>query len=136
MKNRISEQFTIAVDRILNLKQKAMTEKKFKLNEEDIKELVKPMGYCFASDKITVNGEPVGYMYREIPMEKEDSGWRFFSGTEEEEYIDDENNVDAFEVNVIANFDKAIIPYLNAPFDTDFQRIEATDSFEIITDLD
>lgn len=113
-----------------------MTEKQFKLNEEDIKELVKPMGYCFASDKITVEGFPVGYMYRETPMEKEDSGWRFFSGTEEEEYIDDENNIDAFDVNIIANFDKAIIPYLDAPFDTDLERVEGTDTFEIITDLD
>lgn len=113
-----------------------MTEKQFRLNEENIKELVKPMGYCFASDKITVEGLPVGYMYRETPMEKEDSGWRFFSGTEEEEYIDDENNIDAFDVNIIANFDKAIIPYLDAPFDTDFERVEGTDTFEIITDLD
>jgi|SRR5690554_4733569 len=113
-----------------------MIEKKFKLTPEDIKELVPPMGYCFASDKITIDGLPIGYMYRETPMEEEDSGWRFFSGTEDEEYIDDDKNIEAFEVNVIANFDQAIIPYLNSPFDTDFERIEGTDQFEIVTNLD
>jgi len=113
-----------------------MSEKTFKLNQEDIQELIKPIGYCFASDKITVEGLPVGYMYRETPAEKEDSGWRFFSGTEEEDYLDDDNNIEAFDVNVIANFDKAIIPYLNSPVNTDLERVEGTDNFEIITDLD
>src|SRR5690606_34395880 len=90
----------------LNLKTKIMTEKNIRINEEDIKELVKPMGYCYASDKITVEGYLVGYMYRETPIEKEDSGWRFFSGTEDEEFLDDENNIEIYEVNTIANLDK------------------------------
>ena len=110
-----------------------MTEKNIRINEEDIQELVKPMGYCYASDKITVEGYLVGYMYRETPIDKEDSGWRFFSGTEDEEFLDDENNIEIYEVNTIANLDKAIIPYLDAPYETDFERIEKTDKFEIIT---
>jgi hypothetical protein len=111
-----------------------MTEKNIRINEEDIKELVKPMGYCYASDKITVEGYLVGYMYRETPIEKEDSGWRFFSGTEDEEFLDDENNIEIYEVNTIANLDKAIIPYLDAPYETDFERIEKSDKFEIVTE--
>lgn len=113
-----------------------MADKALKLKEEDIQNLVQPMGYCFASDKITVEGLSIGYMYRETPIEKEDSGWRFFSGTEESDYLDDDNNIEAYEVNTIANFDKAIIPYLNSPYETDLERIEDTDEFEIVTDSD
>lgn len=111
-----------------------MSEKKLKLNEEDIRGLINPMGYGFASDKITVEGLPVGYMFRETPQDKEDSGWRFFSGTEDDDYIENDKNIDAFDVNTIANFDPAIIPYLDAPYETDLQRIEGTDTFEIIID--
>jgi hypothetical protein len=111
-----------------------MTNKNIRINEEDIQELVKPMGYCYASDKITIEGYLVGYMYRETPFDKEDSGWRFFSGTEDEEFLDDENNIEIYEVNTIANLDKAIIPYLDAPYETDFDRIENTDKFEIVTE--
>ena len=46
-----------------------MAENKYKLQAADVKDLVKPMGYCIASDRITVDGAKVGFMYRE---EKED----------------------------------------------------------------
>lgn len=46
------------------------------------------MGGCFATDKITVEGELVDYMVREEPNNEFDSGWQFFSGTEDQAYID------------------------------------------------
>ncbi|MFA7446145.1 MAG: DUF2185 domain-containing protein [Flavobacteriaceae bacterium] len=111
-----------------------MATKNLRLKKEDLIELIKPMGYCYASDKITVEGCPVGYMYRETPIDKQDSGWRFFSGTEDDDYLDDEDNIEVYEVNTIANYDKAIIPYLDAPYETDLERIENADTFEIVTD--
>lgn len=75
----------------------------------------------------------VGYMYGEEPNEKWDSGWRFFSGTEMQEYVDDPNNTMIYKVNTIANYDKAIISYLDFPFGTELERIENTDEFRIIT---
>jgi hypothetical protein len=103
---------------------------KFKLKPEEIKELVSPMGYCLVSDKITVDGMKVGFMYREKPEEKDDSGWRFLSGTETEEYMDDENNTMIFDVNVVANYDEAIIPYLKSKVGTELERIEGSDDFK------
>lgn len=44
-----------------------MTPKKFKINGQDIKQLITPIGGCMATDKITVDGEPVEFMYRETP---------------------------------------------------------------------
>jgi hypothetical protein len=58
-------------------KQRIMT-KNFKIKADEFIDLVPQMGGCFATDKITVDGLRVGYMYREEPTEKMDSGWRFF----------------------------------------------------------
>lgn len=96
-------------------------------------DFVSPMGSCFATDTITVDGMKVGYMYREEPDDKMDSGWRFFSGTENQEYVDDPNNTMIYHVNTIANYDRSIIPYLDLPFGTELERIENTDNFQIIT---
>ncbi|HUH50783.1 MAG TPA: DUF2185 domain-containing protein [Flavobacterium sp.] len=111
-----------------------MADKVFKLTEDDIKELIPPMGFGFVSDKITVEGMKVGFMYREKPEQKNDSGWRFFSGTEDIAYSDDHNNIEAFDVNVIANFDPAIIPYLKTAHPNDLERVSGTDEFIIVTD--
>ena len=53
-------------------------DKTFKINAKDIKHLIQPMGACVPTDKITVDGELVNYMYREHPDSDSDSGWRFF----------------------------------------------------------
>jgi hypothetical protein len=111
-----------------------MAEKNFKIKSDQFVDLVSPMGGCFATDKITVDGMKVGYMYREEPDEPMDSGWRFFSGTENQEYVDDPNNTMIYAVNTIANYDKAIIPYLDLPFGSELERVEGTDKFEIIAE--
>jgi hypothetical protein len=60
--------------------------KKFKLSSNQIIQLIPSIGFCYATDKITVEGESINYFYREEPDEELDSGWRFFSGTETQEY--------------------------------------------------
>lgn len=107
----------------------SMMRKIFKLNPEDIKQLIEPMGSCLASDKITVDGLPIGYMYKEDPEEENDSGWRFLSGTETQDYINDPNNSMVFEVNTVANYDGSIIPYLKSRTGTELERIENSNEF-------
>jgi hypothetical protein len=63
--------------------------KKFALPAEQIRSLAPNRGSCFATDMITVEGQKVGYMYREAPDNDLDSGWRFFSGKESQDYVDD-----------------------------------------------
>jgi len=105
-------------------------DKKFKIPGHQIKRLIPNMGACFASDRITVDGAPVGYMYREQPDNGIDSGWRFFAGDEPEEYIDHPDNLAIYDVNTICNYDPAIIPFLDAPVDSSFSRIPGTDKFQ------
>jgi len=104
--------------------------KKYKINAEDIKDLIPDESTCFATDHITVDGMKIGFMYREKPENRKDSGWRFFSGTETEEYIDDINNTEVHDLNTIANYDPAIIPHLRALYGTEFERGEGDEFIE------
>lgn len=106
-----------------------MTPKKFKISGQDIKQLIIPIGGCIATDKITVDGEPVEFMYRETPQFDHDSGWRFLSGTETQEYADDADNWAIYDVNTIANYDASIIDYLDSPIGTELERVKGTNKF-------
>lgn len=106
-----------------------------KNNKKTIQKEEKPsIGFCLASNIITLEGKKVGYMYRE-ELEKDsenDSGWRFLAGTEDQDYVDNEANSKVYEVETIADFDPAILPYLNLPFGTELERVEGKDEFRII----
>ncbi|MGI2901663.1 DUF2185 domain-containing protein [Shewanella algae] len=98
--------------------------KNFKLKAEQIKPLAKGFGGCIATDMITVEGKSVGYMYRDEPNNPQDSGWCFMSGYESQEYMDEPSNHAIYDVNTIANYDPEIIPFLNAPVGSAFERNE------------
>ena len=101
----------------------------FFIKGEAIQRLIPNMGGCYASDRITVDGLPVGYMYREEPRMDIDSGWRFMSGDESQEYIDNPDNLGIYEVNTICNYSPDIIPYLSADFGTEYERCRKTNLF-------
>jgi hypothetical protein len=96
--------------------------KVFKLTASQIRAIAVGFGSCLASDRITVDGCPVGFMYREAPDSSGDSGWRFFSGDETQEYADDPANFSLHDVNTIANYDPGITGYLEAPAGSAFGR--------------
>ena len=71
---------------------------------------------CLATDRIAVDGMPVGYMYREEPADNYqgyDSGWRFFAGDEDDSY-DMVKNSSVYKLNTI--------PLLHAPYGTAYLR--------------
>ena len=91
---------------------------------------------CIATDRIMVEGRKVGYMYREYADRKEDSGWRFTAGDENEEYMSNAENAGVYTLNAVANIDMDIIPFLNSPVGSGFFRDEngklVKDDFNII----
>ncbi len=99
-----------------------MSSKSFKLRADEIRPLAPGRGGCFATDHITVEGHRVGYFYREPSDEGWDSGWRFFSGLESDEYANDPAHIAIYDVNTIANYDPEIIPLLDAPPGSAFAR--------------
>jgi len=98
--------------------------KNFPLKAADLRPLALGHGGCIATDMITVHGRKVGFMYRVLPTRGEDSGWCFMAGDETQEYMDDPGNHGVHDVNTIANYDPEIVPLLNAPAGSAFERIE------------
>ncbi|MGL0931517.1 DUF2185 domain-containing protein [Vibrio vulnificus] len=96
--------------------------KKFKLSADNIRELASGYGGCIATDMITVVGKNVGYFYRDEPNNNLDSGWCFMSGDETQEYMNESTNHEIYDVNTIANYDPDIIPFLDAPVGSAFER--------------
>jgi hypothetical protein len=101
----------------------------FRLKAIDIKPLVIGRGSCIASNMITVEGRKVGFMYREPTSRAEDSGWRFMSGLESQAYMDNADNLALYDVNTIANYDSDIIPFLDAPIGSAFERENGSGRF-------
>src|SRR5689334_14782167 len=106
-----------------------MSEKKFAIRADEMKRLVPAMGGCFMTDRIAVDGLKIGYMYREKPDRPEDSGWRFFAGDETEAYIADSSHTGIYAVNTAANYDPAIMPFLETPAPCAFERNSVNGQF-------
>jgi hypothetical protein len=97
-------------------------DKTFRLAGAEIRPIAEGYGACFATDRITVDGRQVGYMYREEPDNSLDSGWRFSAGDESDEHMDDPNNSGVYDVNTIANYDREIVSLLDSPIGSHFVR--------------
>ena len=106
-----------------------MREKRSKLRPDGIRPLAPGRGGCYATDHITVDGHRVGYMYREPADDSFDSGWRFFSGRESDEYANDPENLAIYDVNTVANYDPEVIAFLDAPPGSAFARDSRTGEF-------
>lgn len=100
-----------------------------RIASSDIRALARGRGTCVATDRITVDGELVGYMYRAEPGGDGESGWHFMAGDESDAYMDDAGNHGVFDVNTIANYDPQIIAVLDAPPGTAFERVSLKDGF-------
>jgi hypothetical protein len=103
--------------------------KKLRIAAADIVRLVPHDGACLATDRITVDGLDVGYMYREAPANAADTGWRFFSGDESEDYVADSSNSGVYALNSIANCDPAVLIHLEEPTPCAFERVPGTREF-------
>lgn len=110
--------------------------KKFKILATDIKPLALGRGGCIATDMITVEGRKVAFMYREMPDNDVDSGWRFMSRYESPEYMDDPDNHAIYDVNTIANYDAEIVPFLDAPIGSTFERPGGAGAFVEVHDFE
>lgn len=122
-----------AVDHVVDLKRpntcSVMPHKRWAIPEEAMKPLLNQWQAgenALATDRIIVDGLPVGYMYREEPVEEEptDSGWRFMAGDETEEYMSVHEHFGVYPLNVLCNYDPEIMPYLLAPSGSAFYRDE------------
>jgi len=97
--------------------------KNFKLRSDEIAPLVASSAWCIATDRIMVDGRPIGYMQRETPVAGGDSGWRFFAGDEDDEYMSNDDNHGVYDLNTVVNYDPSVIPFLDALPGSRFDKI-------------
>jgi hypothetical protein len=112
------------------------SKKPFRLKAEEIVPLAEGHGACIATDMITCEGRKVAFMYRAEPDREIDSGWRFMSGYESDEYMDNPDNHAVYDVNTIANYDPDIIPFLDFPVGSSFERAGGEGSFVQVHDFE
>lgn len=110
--------------------------KQYKLSSDQIKDIAVGYGGCIASDMITVDGLPVMYMYRERPRNDADSGWRFLSGQETDEYMQEAGHHSVYDVNTIANYDPTIVTFLDAPIGSEFEKEVEDSQFQKVRSID
>lgn len=100
-------------------------EKKYFPDMKETRKLIDSTLKCFATDRISIDGLPIGSLIHNEPAEVDlDSGWMFFAGDESKEYINDLSHTHAFSLNTLCNYDESIIPLLDAPVGTIFYRGE------------
>lgn len=90
---------------------------------------MKHFGYVLAPKILVTNKLKVRFMYRETSDDKSDSGWRFFSGTEDQDYMDNPNNIEIYSIETILAIDQDIKPYLKSKFGSAFERVDSNKPF-------
>ena len=87
------------------------------------------VGYIIASHDVMILGKPVRYFYREEPDSNDDSGWRFFSGEETQEYADEAGNFSMYNAKDIVHFQPNISRFLSYDYPVEFIWDEILETF-------
>ncbi|MFG0304601.1 MAG: DUF2185 domain-containing protein [Phycisphaerales bacterium JB040] len=87
------------------------------------------IGYVIASKMVSQDRRPVRFMYREQPDNDQDSGWRLFSGFEDDDYANDPDHLSINDPETICQIDPDIRKHLSAPIGSAFERIDPNRSF-------
>ncbi|PCI08458.1 hypothetical protein COB72_08375 [bacterium] len=82
-------------------------------------------GYAFVSKLVSVDRHKILFMYREEPDKPADSGWRFFAGTESDEYANDPDNITLNAISTVIEIDPDVQNLLDSPYGSAFERDNA-----------
>lgn len=88
-------------------------------------------GYVLAPKALVNEKKKVRFMYREDPDNKDDSGWRFFSGDEDQEDVDNPENVGIYDIKTIIAVDPDIVKYLDSPYFSAFEKESPDEDFRV-----
>jgi hypothetical protein len=87
-----------------------------------------------ASNLVAKDGMKVCWMFREEPDHDLDSGWRVFSGTEDQDYADDPKHLAWYNASTILEIDPDIGEILIQPVGSAFERKNPNEKFEEVKD--
>ena len=108
----------------------------FSLPEEELPVKNVPEGYAIVSDQIAKEGMPIRFLYREEPDAafSPDSGWRMFSGFEDDDYADNAANFHFYSLQRMANYQPAIAKLLHSPIGSVFEQDLHQPDFVAVSD--
>ena len=86
---------------------------------------------CFVTNNILYESKSVGYLYREEPDQEDDSGWRFTTGTETDEYMDDSGNTNYVSIGAVLREDDSIVNLLEREYGVAFAKDEEGNFIEL-----
>ncbi len=98
--------------------------------------VVPSLGYALAPKQLVEQRMKVRYCYRDQPDEETDSGWRFFSGYETQEMVDDPDQIGLYDISIITETDPDVIPLLGWPYGSALEREDPADPFRRSPDDD
>ena len=90
--------------------------------------------FAFVSKRIMDDHEPVRWLYREPADNAEDSGWRLYSGDEDQEYCDNAANVALVPLRELIRLEKSLEEIFRSPVGAAYERAEASDEFVRVED--
>jgi hypothetical protein len=93
------------------------------------------MKYAVVSRLVATEGKKVRWMYREEPTEPADTGWRFFSGDEADDFADDQENFEFHPLDTVTELDPSIAPHLERTAPVAFERETADGPFTEVADF-
>ena len=76
-------------------------------------------GGCVASKNLLNKYGHLKWCFREKPINDIDTGWRFLSNIDTEEYINDSENLVICSINSIVQLEPAILSIMHLPVGTD-----------------
>ena len=69
--------------------------------------------YAIVSREISAGDAAAGFVYREAPAFEQDSGWRFFSGAEDDAYTDNPDHFQILPLNEVLEGNPEIVPLMS-----------------------
>ena len=67
-------------------------------------------GFVLTTKMLIDGRRKVRYMYREDAENPKDSGWRFFCGDEDQEYVNDADNIVMCDISTVVKIDDSVLP--------------------------
>lgn len=76
---------------------------------------------CIVSNNILSGKGELKWCFRESPVNNMDSGWRFLSCKDTDEYLADANNSSVCSLGTVVQIEPAVLSIINSPVGTDVE---------------
>lgn len=94
------------------------------------------IGFVIATKRVAEDEHKACFIYREAPMDPQDSGWRIFAGDEAQEYVDNPDNSGIYQPAAILMIDDSLRSLLMEPIGAAFEREDGTAEWKVAEGYD